>query len=107
MSLRLVTLAAVIVAFGVLTGLALADVGYLGILKPHFTSWGEAQVFFDLVILGVLACIWMARDAGAHGLPAWPFILLTLGTGSFGPLIYLVVREVRAGRPASHRNALA
>ena len=96
MSVRLIALYLVIAAFGVLSTLALLDVGYFGILKPHFQSWGEAQVFFDLVILGVLACFWIARDSRQSGLPAWPFILATLVLGSFGPLIYLVIRELRS-----------
>ncbi len=60
-------------------------------------------MFTDLVILGVLACFWMAKDAPAQGLPAWPFILMTLILGSFGPLIYLVARQLRMGarRPAT------
>lgn len=106
MSLRLVALAAATLAFAVITTLALTTVGFLGILRPHFTSWGEVQVFVDLVILGVLACIWLARDARASGLSAWPFVILTLAAGSFGPLAYLMVREVRdAARPTSHRDA--
>lgn len=72
------------------------DVGYLGILKPHFLSWGAAQVFADLVILAVLACVWMVKDAPQRGLSAWPFVLITLVAGSFGPLCYLAVRELRA-----------
>jgi hypothetical protein len=106
MSGRLIVLVAVTVAFAVLTGLALMDVGYLGILKPHFLSWGGAQVFIDLVILAVLACIWMLRDAPERGLSAWPFIAITLVAGSFGPLLYLVVRELRstAGRTLSAQS---
>ena len=95
MSGRRAVLFAVIAAFGALTALALLDVGYLGILEPHFRSWGGAQVFTDLVIALLLACIWMVGDARAHNLPAWPFIALTLAAGSFGPLLYLLVREVR------------
>jgi len=53
-------------------------------------------VFADLVILAVLACLWMDRDARQHGLNAWPFIIITVFAGSFGPLLYLVAREVRA-----------
>lgn len=96
MSARLVALLLVTLAFGALSLVALMDVGYLGIFEPHFQSWGGAQVFADLVIVCLLACIWMFRDAPARGLVAWPFILLTLTAGSFGPLAYLILRELKA-----------
>ena len=47
MTVRLVVLIVVLAAFGVLSTLALMDVGYFGILEPHFRSWGGAQVFAD------------------------------------------------------------
>jgi len=96
MSGRLIVLVLVLAGFGVLSALALIDVGYFGILEPHFRSWGGAQVFADLVIVAVLACIWMSRDARERRIAAWPFILITLVAGSFGPLLYLVVRELRS-----------
>lgn len=99
MNIRLIALAVVILAFGVLTSLALLDVGFFGIIEPHFRSWGGAQVFTDLVIVCILACIWMVNDAEKQGLPAWPFVVLTLLAGSFGPLFYLAAREWR--RPES------
>jgi hypothetical protein len=57
---------------------------------------GGAQVSTDLAILAVLACLWMVHDARGRGLAAWPFILVTLVAGSFGPLLYLLVRELRS-----------
>jgi hypothetical protein len=96
MSLRLVALFVVIGLFGALTAVALADVGILGIFRPHFQAWGPAQVFADLVILAVLACLWMVTDARDRGLNPWPFVVLTGLAGSFGPLSYLVLRELRA-----------
>jgi hypothetical protein len=95
MSGRSLGLIVVVAAFGVLSTLALMDVGYFGILKPHFQSWGEGQVLADLVILAVLACVWMVRDAKLRGVSAWPFVVITLVAGSFGPLLYLVAREWR------------
>ena len=92
---RVVGLVSVLVPFGALTALALLDVGFFGILAPHFRSWGGAQVFADLVIACVLACIWMVDDAEKRGVPAWPFVALTLAAGSFGPLLYLLAREMR------------
>jgi hypothetical protein len=97
MSARLVALLVVIALFGLLTVVALLDVGYLGIFLPHFQAWGPAQVFADLVILAVLACVWMVADGRARGINPWPFVAITLVAGSFGPLLYLVLREVRAG----------
>jgi hypothetical protein len=103
MSARLIVLVAVIAGFALLTALALMDVGYFGILKPHFLSWGAGQVFADLVIALTLACIWMVADARERGMSAWPFVAITLVVGSFGPLAYLVMRELRstARRPVS------
>jgi hypothetical protein len=40
----------------------------------------------------------MHADARARGRSAWPFIALTLAAGSFGPLAYLLVRELQDGR---------
>lgn len=95
MKLSAPTLGIVIAAFAVLTGLALADVGYLGIFEPHFRSWGGAQVFADLSILALLSCWWMHEDSRRSGVPAWPFIVLTLAAGSFGILFYLTARAMK------------
>jgi uncharacterized membrane protein YqjE len=102
MSLRFFVLACVILAFGLLTTLALLEVGYVGLIAMHLQSWGGAQVLVDLVIVSLLACIWMVRDARERGLSAWPFVAITVVAGSFGPLCYLVVRELRSTdeRPA-------
>jgi len=103
MSVRSLLLVAVIGLFGVLSGLALMDVGVWGILAPHFQSWGGGQVFADLVILAVLACVWMVADGRARGINAWPFVIATMLLGSLGVLFYLVLRERRSGglKPAS------
>jgi hypothetical protein len=101
MSNRLIALTIVLVGFSALTAVALMNGGYLGILEPHFQSWGGAQVIVDLAIVALLACIWMARDARDRGLSAWPFVVITLFAGSFGPLLYLVTRELRASNEHS------
>lgn len=95
MSTNLILLVLVTVAFGVLTGIALADVGYLGIIRPHFQAWGAAQVFFDLVIVAVLGCIWMVKDARSRGRNPWPYVAITLAGGCFGILFYLIARELQ------------
>lgn len=82
----------VLLAFGGLTALALWHHGYWGIVAPHFLSWGAGQVLADLVIALCLILVWMWRDAQAQGRRFWPWLVLTLATGSFGPLIYLLWR---------------
>ncbi|MGV8998236.1 MAG: DUF2834 domain-containing protein [Parvibaculaceae bacterium] len=98
MSIRSIAFIIVILAFGALTALALMDVGYIGIFEAHLQSWGGMQVLIDLVIACLLACVWMASDAPKSGMTAWPFIVLTLVGGSFGPLAYLLVREWRGAK---------
>lgn len=100
MSVRILLLSAAILGLGVVSVFALADVGYFGIFESHMQSWAGMQVLTDLVIVCLLACVWMAVDARKSGVPAWPFILLTLAAGSFGPLFYLVVREWQTKRAA-------
>ncbi len=90
----------VISAFTLITGLALADVGYFGIFEPHFQSWGGAQVFTYLLILALLSCFWMKKDSHTSGLSAWPFIGLTFVADSFGILLYLFVRARKSGNEA-------
>jgi uncharacterized membrane protein len=102
MSSRLLVLVGVVAAFGALSAVALLDVGYLGIIEPHFQSWGGGQVFADLVILAVLAVLWMVKDARERELNAWPFVVITLFAGSLGPLLYLIARELR---PTARRTA--
>ena len=60
------------------------------------TAGVAAQVFADFVVLAVLVCGWMIRDARERRLVAWPFVLITLVAGSFGPLLYLVMRDLNA-----------
>jgi len=83
----------VLIAFSALTAQALWTHGYWGIFEPHFQSSAGAQVLADLVIALSLVLVWLWRDARRTGRNPWPWIALTLATGSFGPLIYLVTRR--------------
>ena len=103
MSTRLILLLTVTAAFGALTAMALMDVGYWGIIAPHFQAWGPGQVFADLVIALTLVMIWMVADSKTSGINAWPFVALTLVLGSFGPLFYLITREVKATSTSRQR----
>jgi uncharacterized membrane protein len=96
MSYRLIALLAVILAFGALSAVALMEVGYIGVFEMHMQNYAGMQVLTDLVIVCVLAIVWMVRDAKTSGVNPWPFVVLTLVAGSFGPLFYLVAREVKS-----------
>lgn len=98
MSKQMVALVVVITLFGALTGVALWKVGYLGVVLPHFQNLGSGQLLADLVIMCTLGCVWMVQDAPKRGLKAWPFVIITLLAGSFGPLFYLVYRERKGAK---------
>jgi hypothetical protein len=99
MSIRLLLLLAATASFGALSFVALLDVGYIGIFEAGLDSWATRQVVADLVIVAVLSAVWMVHDAHRRGTNPWPFVALTLFAGSFGPLLYLIVRELRAPAP--------
>jgi Terpene cyclase DEP1 len=90
--------------FSTLSVIALYDVGYWGIVAPHFQSFGAGQVFADLVIALTLVVIWMWRDAKSRGRSPWSWIALTLVAGSIGPLVYLLLREEQILHGTSHRS---
>ena len=100
MSLRVVALLIVLALFSVLTAAALLDVGYVGVFRVQLQSWGGAQVLTDLVIVCTLAMVWIVGDARTRGINPWPFVVVTLIAGSFGPLSYLVLREYKRTRAA-------
>lgn len=50
------------------------------------------QVFADLGIALGLVMVWMWQDARQQGISPLPFVALTLGLGSVGPLLYLIRR---------------
>jgi uncharacterized membrane protein len=85
-------LLAILVPFTALTAVALWQVGLLGIFVPHFTTWGGAQVFADLVIALCFCMVWMWRDAKRTGRKAWFWVVFTLLAGSFSPLLYWLTR---------------
>jgi len=88
-----ILLTVTLILFGALSAEALWQHGFWGILAPHFQSFGGGQVFADLVIALTLAMVWMWRDAKTTGRNVWPWIVVTLVAGSFGPLIYLLTRK--------------
>ena len=84
-----------LVLFGGLSGVALWQHGFWGIIAPHFQSTGAGQVFADLVIALTLVMVWIWQDAKAAGRNPLPWIVATLAVGSFGPLVYLLLYKTK------------
>jgi hypothetical protein len=99
MNTRILGLGLVVLAFGALSEVALAEFGVVGLFAAGNANWATRQIFVDLVIALFVATGFMIRDAREHGLPWVPYAIATLLTGSFGPLAYLIHREL-ALRPA-------
>ncbi len=88
----------VLVPFSLLSLAALWKHGYWGLFEPAFHSLAAAQVLVDLIIALGLFLVWMWRDAGQSGRNPWPWLVLTLAAGSFGPLLYLLTRKTTTDR---------
>lgn len=86
-------LGVVLLAFGGLTLAAVLQHGYVGIFQYQLQSLAGLQVLADLGIAMGLVLVWLWRDARLSGRNAWPWIVLTLAAGSFGPLLYLLTRK--------------
>ena len=87
-------LGVVLVGFLGLSGMALVEHGYWGIIEPLLVSYGGLQVFVDLVIALGLFLVWMWKHATAAGRNPWPWLVFTLMTGSIAPLICLLIYGV-------------
>lgn len=83
-------LGVLLLVFGGLTAAAVLQHGYVGIFQYQFQTLAGLQVLADLGIALLLVLVWLWRDAQQTGRNAWPWIVLTLAAGSFGPLFYLL-----------------
>ncbi len=87
----------ILVAFGILTAIALWVDGLTGIFASITSSWGALQIYVDLLIALALIMVWMYRDAKAQARNPWPWIVATLVVGVFSPLVYLLSRNSAEG----------
>lgn len=87
----------VLALFSILSGVALWQHGYWGLFAPAFSSTAAAQVLADLGIALSMFLVWMWHDAARLRRNPWPWLLITLTLGSFGPLLYLLTRREPAG----------
>lgn len=87
-----ILLGLVLFGFTLLTGLALWQHGYTGVLVYQVQTIAGWQVFTDLSIALGLIMVWMVRDARVRKRNPWPWVVLTLIWGVFGPLLYLLTQ---------------
>lgn len=80
-------------AFGLLTMAAVWRHGYAGIFLWQLQNLAGLQVLADLAVALALVGVWLWRDARTLGRNPWPWLVLTLLAGSFGPLGYLLTRR--------------
>jgi len=99
MDTRRIIAIAILIPFSLLTVYAVIEVGYYGIFEYHLHSPAGWQVFTDLVIALVLVLLWLIPEAKKNGRSPWPWVALTLVSGSIGPLLYLIF----AGKPVDNR----
>lgn len=85
-----------LVPFSLLTLYAVMQVGYIGIFTYNILSPAGWQVFTDLVIALLLILLWLVPDARSKGRNPWPWVVITLAAGSFGPLLYLATSKADA-----------
>ena len=97
--------AALLVDFTVLTGYALFAGGFSGIAELFTSSnpW-TYQLMADFLICLGISVAWMIGDAKKRGVAWKPYVVLTLLTGSIGPLVYIVRHALRS--PASQPKAV-
>lgn len=88
-----VVLVVVLGVFSALTAAAVWRHGYWGIFEHQVQNAAGLQVLADLGIALALVLVWLWRDAKATGRNPWPWLVLTLAAGSFGPLLYLLIRR--------------
>jgi hypothetical protein len=93
MNPKQVAILVVILLFGALTCVPLYEYGYFGIFELVLANSATVQVSVDPVIALSLLCVWIWSDAKECGISPVPFILITVLTGSFGPLLYFFRRS--------------
>ena len=101
--MKKLVLGVVLAAFSAMTIAAVAQHGYVGFFEYQFRSLAGVQVFADLSIALLLVLAWLWQDARANARNPYPWVVLTLAAGSFGPLLYLLT----APREGSQNSAQA
>lgn len=98
------TRARIAIALGGMAALTPATVaaisrhGVAGVFASIVASRASLQIYLDLVIVCLLASVWLWFDSRKAGRAFWPWFLLTMAAGSYGPLLYLLAGALREKR---------
>jgi hypothetical protein len=93
MNAKQIILGLVLLDFTGLTAYAVYSYGLVGFFDAVTANVATTCAFADLLIALSLIMVWMWQDARDRGWSPMPYVLLTLGLGSVGPLVYLIRRE--------------
>lgn len=96
MSFKRILAIVLLIPFTILSMYAVMEVGYIGIFDHALANPAGWQLFADLVIALLLVFSWLIPEAKRNGRNPWPWVLVTLFLGSFGPLLYLVLFSGRS-----------
>lgn len=96
MNHRRVLAVALLVPFSLISLYAVYRVGYAGILAYALAGPAGWQLAADLVVALILVLAWLIPAARRENRNPWPWVLVTLCLGSFGPLLYLVSGKSRS-----------
>lgn len=79
--------------FAALTGYVVYQYGYIGFWKIALSNMVTIQILVDLTIALLFVTGLMIKDARERGVNVMPYLLLTLGLGSLGPMLYYLLRK--------------
>jgi hypothetical protein len=91
-----ILVAVVLAAFLAETAYVVAQMGYVGFFEAANANAATRLMMLDLVIVLSLVGVWMVLDARRTGRNALPYLLVTVGFGAAGPLLYLLRRPGEA-----------
>jgi len=105
MSVRKFSIWFILVAFSLLCAWAVAQQGYLAVWTVPLEQPVTVAVGADLMIVLVLGCLWMIKDAVRADRNVWPYIVLTATCGSIGLLLYLALSSEQHADSKSVRTS--
>ena len=88
----------ILIPFSLLSLYAILEVGFIEIFDYQRHSPAGWQVLADLVIALILVLSWLIPEAKKANRNPWPWVVATLFTGSFAPLIYLATSKTHTPR---------